>query len=163
MRMEEANKIASFLGTSVADVLNNAGVKITADASSRQISVLATVGEDGKVESVDEPTPLPASVFDRARTALKDTGSGKIHAAQVRASSGILSLFDDAIILFEPTTIVDPAAIGALSLCRDREGNETVARVIRARRTGEAVVLTVNGKEIETVLATATPILAVIP
>lgn len=163
MRMDEAETIASYLGVSVAEVLSHAGVKITDIPAEAKVFLSAAIEPDGTLASLVEPLPLPESVLERATTVLRDLGRGQLVAAQIRASSGWLSLLDDAIVLFEPTHVVDPAAIGALSVCKERGGNEAIVRVIRARRTGEAVVLTPDGKEKGVVLDAAFPILAIIP
>lgn len=84
-------------------------------------------------------------------------------AAQVRAASGPLALLDDAVFLFAPTNIVEPAAIGVLSVCRSKDGKQFLARVNRARKTGEAFICGTDGKIAEVSLVTASPILAVIP
>lgn len=163
MRLDEAEKIALFLNATAADVLSHAGVRVENGTAARPILLAATVEADGRIAALDDPKPLPSALFDRANAALQELSSGRIYAVQVRASEGWLSLWDDALLLFEPSNTIDPAAIGALSVCRSPDGTQTIGRIIRARRTGEAVVLTASGKQTESILETAAPILAVIP
>ena len=163
MKMEEANEIALFLGVSLSDVLNHAGVSIERDGTPTRILLAAIINETGSVERLKEPRPLPQAVIDRAKAAVRDLVEGQVIAAQVRAASGPLSIWDDAVILFSHTDEVETAAIGVLSICRTRGGEQIMAKVERARKTGEARIQTASGAIEETLLDTATPVLAVIP
>lgn len=163
MKMEEANQIALFLGVSLSDVLNHAGVSVEPDGTPTRILLAAVINEAGSVERLKEPRPLPQAVIDRAKAAVRDFVDGQVIAAQVRAASGPLSIWDDAVILFGHTDEVETAAIGVLSICRTRDGDQIMAKVERARKTGEARIQTASGAIEETLLDTATPVLAVIP
>ena len=67
-------------------------------------------------------------------------------------------------VLFRPTEVVDHDAIGTLSICRSRDsGRQYLARLTRARKTSEATVQRTTGETVETMLDTATPVIAVIP
>lgn len=127
----------------------------------------AIINGEGKLERLKDPKPLPQSVIDKAHAAIGILpGNNRVIAAQIRAPEtnvGWLALWDDAVVLFSHTDSVEPAAIGALSICRNADGVQAMVRVIRARKTGEAQVLTSYGKRMEAVLDTATPVLAVIP
>lgn len=161
MKIEEANLIASFLGAPVEEVLKHAGVSLTDETGGRVI-LAATINEDGEVERLREPRPLPAAVLTKARcVAGKDMG--QIVAAQVRAASGPLLIWDDAVILFQAVGEVDPASIGALSIVRLRDGVQLLAHLERARKTGEATLRLPAGGLRDVVLSTASPVLAVIP
>lgn len=161
MKMEEANAIARFLNAPVSEVLTHAGVSLEPVLSSR-IVLAATIGGKGEVERMHEPKPLPQSVIDRAHAAI-GSGNGRIIAAQIRAQSGPLAMWDDAVVLFDHTEIVDPGAIGVMSICRLREGKQIMAKIERARKTGEALVRNPDNTTKEVQLDTATPILAIIP
>lgn len=163
MRMDEANAIASFLAVPVKEVLKHAGVAIDLDGHPTRILLAATINSKGQIERLDEARPLPQSVIDRAHAAITVHGNGQIVAAQIRALDGPLALLDDAVALFKHTDAVDPAAIGALSICRSYKGEQIIAKVERARKTGEARVLCADGKVREFDLHTATPVLAIIP
>lgn len=163
MRMDEANAIASFLAVPVKEVLKHAGVSIDLDGRPTRILLAATINEKGQIERLDEARPLPQSVIDRAHAAITVHGNGQIVAAQIRALNGPLALLDDAVVLFRYTDEVEPAAIGALSICRSYKGEQIIAKVERARKTGEARVITADGKVREFDLHTATPVLAIIP
>jgi hypothetical protein len=163
MKMEEATSIALFLGASVAEVLSHAGVAVDLDGLPTQVLLAATINETGALERLKEPRPLPQSVIDRAQAAVSKIGNGKVLAAQVRAASGCFALWDDAVVLFNHTDHVENAAIGFLSICRSRDGGQILAKLERARKTGEARIMNANGKIIEVMLETATPVLAIIP
>ncbi len=162
MKMEEANRIALFLGVPVSEVLSHAGVAIDLDGKPTRILLAATIDEDGKIHRLTEPKPLPQTVIDRAHAAV-GARNGKVIAAQVRAAKGPLAFMDDAVILFNHTDIVEPAAIGALAICRAKDNSQFFGRVERARKTGEAYCTCPSGNAGEVQLVTATPVLAIIP
>ncbi|MBA8904892.1 helix-turn-helix domain-containing protein [Aminobacter ciceronei] len=163
MKMEEATLIARFLGAPVSEVLSHAGVALDTEGIPTRILLAATIGEDGVIERLMQPKPLPQGVIDRAKAAIHVGGNSSVIAAQVRASSGPLAPWDDAVVLFGYTESVEPAAIGALSVCRLHEGTQMIAKIERARKTGEARVVTFTNETREVVLQTATPVLAVLP
>jgi len=132
MKMEEASRIALFLGVSVSEVLSHAGVAIDLDGQPTRILLAAIIDERGYLKKLSEPKPLPQSVIDRAQAAIK-SHNGKVIAAQIRASSGALSVWDDAVVLFGHTDSVEPAAIGTLSICRIKDGSQVFAKVERAQ------------------------------
>lgn len=162
MTMEEAAEIAAFLGVPVTEVMHHAG--ITRDEGlGPKILLSAVIGEDGEVRSLAEPQPLPQAVLDKAQLSIGASRNRQIIAAQVRASSGALSIWDDAVLLFAPADGIEPGAIGALSICGLAGGRQILARLDRARKTGEARVISPDGGIEEAVLATATPVIALIP
>jgi len=162
MTMEEATQIALFLGVPVSEVMKHAGIR---DVDGGQVSILlaAIIDEHGALQRLSEPRPLPQSVIEKAKLAVGKDYSKRVIAAQIRASSGPLSIWDDAVLLFNHTDVVEPSAIGALSICRVRGGKQVLARVDRARKTGEASVISPAGKSEEAILETATPVIALIP
>lgn len=162
MRMDEANAIATFLAAPVSEVLRHAGVSIDLDGKPTGILLAATINEKGKLERLSDPKPLPQVVIDRAQDAIK-RADGPVIAAQVRALSGPFQIWDDAIVLFEHTNDVDPSAIGALAICRTYDGEQVMARIENARKTGEARLVGADGKAKDVVLQTATPVIAIIP
>lgn len=163
MRMEEAAEIARFLGAPVHEVLSHAGVAIDLDGQPTRIILAAIVNEAGEVERLPEPRPLPQSVIERAQAALRPHGNSRAVAAQVRATSGPLAIWDDAVILFGHTDVVEQEAIGTLAVCRLRGGSQILARILRARKTGEARIIDTSSQESEVVLQTATAVIAVVP
>lgn len=162
MQMEEARQIALFLGTTISEVMSHAGMAVDLDGQPTRILLAATIDEKGYLHRLMDPKPLPQSVIDRAQAAIGSSNK-KVIAAQVRAATGPLAVMDDAVILFNHTDIVEPAAIGSLSICRTREGEQFFGKVERARKTGEAFVRCSTGNEGEVQLVTATPVLAIIP
>lgn len=168
MKMQEATKIAAFLGTHVSEVIRHAGSQFQTKETGKiggpnRVMLAATINEAGVVEKILDPVQLPDSILDRANAAISIRGTGKIIAAQVRALKGPLIYLDDAVLLFDHTDVVETDAIGALSICRNRKGEQIVAKIERARKTGEATLICVDGSVREFILHTATPILAIIP
>jgi transcriptional regulator with XRE-family HTH domain len=164
MQMEEAAAIARFLGAPVSEVLSHAGLAVDLDGQPTRIILAAIISADGRVERLREPRPLPQSVIDKAQAAIRyHRDNGQVIAAQIRAAEGPLALWDDAVVLFGYSERVEPSAIGALSVCRLIEGDQLLAKIDRARKTGEARVLDVSNAMREVVLDTATPVLAIIP
>lgn len=163
MKMEEAAEIARFLGAPVREVLSHAGVAIDLDGQQSRIILAAVISETGAVERLPETRPLPPSVVERAVAATGTYRNSRVIAAQIRADSGPLVIWDDAVVLFGHTDRVEPDAIGALSICRLMSGEQIIARIERARKTGEARVIDVSSSAQEVMLDTATPVLAIIP
>jgi transcriptional regulator with XRE-family HTH domain len=163
MTMEEAAEIASFLGVSVTEVMHHAGITREGEGLGPKILLSAVIGEDGEVRSLPEPQPLPQAVLDKAQLSIGAGRNRRIIAAQVRASTGALSIWDDAVLLFAPTDGIEPGAIGALSICCLSGGKQILAKLDRARKTGEARVVSPDGGIGEAVLTTATPVLVMIP
>lgn len=161
--MDEASAIASFLSVPVKEVLKHAGVAVDLDGQPTRILLAATINEQGQIERLDDPRPLPQNIIDRAQAAISAHGNSSIVAAQIRALSGPLALLDDAVVLFRHTDEVEASAIGALAICRSYKGDQIIAKIERARKTGEARVICVDGKVREFDLHTATPVLALIP
>lgn len=164
MQMEEAKQIAHFLRAPVAEVMRHAGVAVDLDGLPTRVMLAAIINEKGNVERLKDPHPLPQSIIDKAQSIISRSGNGQIIAAQIRAGKGPLSIWDDAVALFRPVDNVDPTAIGSLCIVRNRDTNKgSLCRVIRARKTGEASVQTIDGQVNEISMDTATPVIAIIP
>lgn len=163
MQMDEAAEIARFLSAPVSEVLNHAGVAVDLDGQPHQIILAAVITDTGRIERLTDPRPLPPSFIERAQDAIRGRSNARIIAAQVRADTGPLALLDDAVFLFGHTSTVDHAAIGELSICRLMSGDQVLAKIERARKTGEARVRDATGAAQEVLLDTATPVLAIVP
>lgn len=163
MQLEEANSIASFLGVNVNEVLKHSGMSMDGAGSQARIVLAATIDEKGTLQRMPSSRHLPQSVMDRANIAIGNSTNGRVIAAQVRASGGPLSLWDDAVILFQHTDTVDPGAIGCLSICRGKDGNQVLGKVVKSRKTGEATIMGADGKLTEILMETATPVMAILP
>lgn len=164
MQMEEAKQIAHFLRAPISEVMRHAGVAVDLDGLPTRVMLAATIGDDGYLERLRDPKPLPQAIIDKAQAAISKSGNGRIIAAQVRSTKGGLALFDDAMVLFAPSDAVDPSAIGALSIVRNRDTSaQAMVRLIRARKTGEALVQLASGATKEVTLDTASPVIAIIP
>ncbi|RJT42109.1 XRE family transcriptional regulator [Mesorhizobium waimense] len=163
MKMEEANEIARFLGAPISEVLVHSGVSIDLDQQSTSILLAAIIDERGIMEKLADPKPLPQAVIERAQASITVHGNSRIIGAQIRALTGPLSVMDDAVVLFRHSDSVDPAAIGVLSICRTRDGEQFFGKVERARKTGEAHVICATGEARDVLLEAATPVLVMIP
>jgi transcriptional regulator with XRE-family HTH domain len=167
MTMEEAGAIAAFLGVAVTEVMHHAGIAghggAPGEGAGATILLSATIGEDGALGALCAPQPLPQPVLDRARLALAGRRERPIAAAQVRARAGALSMWDDTVLLFAPAEGIEPGAIGALSICGLADGRQLLARLDRARKTGEASLVLPDGGIADVVLVTAAPVLLVVP
>lgn len=161
MQLVEAKKIAQFLRTDVSEILARAG--LADELSHYRIMLAADVDENGLVQNKLEAARLPETVLEKANAAVRIHGKGTILAAQVKASNGPLRFLDDALLLFSHTDRVEKEVIGALSICRNRKGEQILAKVESKRKTGEATLICVDGEPKEFTLHTATPILAIIP
>jgi transcriptional regulator with XRE-family HTH domain len=162
MKMDEITRIARFLDVPVEEVLEHAGVPVTG-AVQAAIMLAATIGDGGVVEDLPSPQPLPSHVAVRAEAAITLGQTGHVIAAQVRASKGALSIWDDAVVLFVESAIVEPTAVGVLSIARLRDGIVMLAHIEKARKTGEATVKLPGGELKDVQLMSASPVLAVIP
>lgn len=164
MQLEEAQQIAAFLRVAVADVLQHAGASIDLDGVPTQVVLAATIDENGIVQRLKEPRPLPASVIERAHSAINAQPQGSsVIAAQVRAIEGPLAMLDDCVVLFGHTDTIDQRAVGTLSICRSNDGEQFIAKIEHARKTGEARVISAAKKPRDVSLDTATPVIAIIP
>ena len=163
MQMEEAGAIAKFLGAPVAEVMKHAGLSLNFDGQTSRVLLAATVTATGKIDRLSEPRNLPQQVIERAQAALSSRGNTRVIAAQVRAPKGPLAMWDDAVVLFGYTETVEPSAIGVLSVCRLMSGEQILAKIESARKTGEAKIIGLDHEMREVMLDTATPVLAVIP
>ncbi|MDX8537087.1 helix-turn-helix transcriptional regulator [Mesorhizobium abyssinicae] len=164
MKMTEAGDIASFLGVPVSEVLVHSGVSVSLEPRPSEMLLAATIDERGIVDELPEPKPLPPAVIERARATITIHGDEPIVGAQIRALKGPLSVMDDAVVLYRyQGDGIDPAAIGLLSICRSRDGEQFLGKIERARKTGEARVTCANGDVRDVALDAATPVLAVIP
>lgn len=162
MKMEEADKIASFLGEPVGEILAHAGVSLDPQRHNEAIMLAATIDGNGRIQMMSDPQPLPAEVMSRAQAAAGRQRT-EIIAAQVRANKGCLGVFDDAFFLFRRPASLDLAAIGTLSICLKNDGTSHLVRLERARKTGEASIRYPTDEHAECVITAATPVLAIIP
>lgn len=163
MQMDEAQSIARFLNAPLAEVMRHAGVAKDLDGLPTRILLAATINEKGIVSRLKDPKPLPQSIIDRAQAAITSDRNSCVIAAQIRASKGPLAMWDDAVVLFDPTDRVHGDAIGSLAICRKMDGEQMLVRVERARKTGEATVRCASDVTLDVTLDTASPVIAVIP
>jgi len=164
MQMDEAKQIAHFLRVPVAEVMRHAGVSVDLDGMPTRIMLAATIDQTGHMERMKEPRPLPQAIIEKVQAAISRAGNGQIIAAQIRATTGPLAIWDDAVVLFKPTEVVEHDAIGTLAICRTRDnGKQAMVRLTRARKTGEATIQRATGDTAEVMLETAAPVIAVIP
>lgn len=159
MQQSEAVALANFLRAPVSEILRHAGVTI--DGEPTPIPLVATINERGQIERLPNPRPLPPSIIRRAAQSIDAIPN--VVAAQIRALNGPLTVLDDAVVLFTSTEDVEASAVGVLSICRNFDGEQILAKIERARKTGESRIVEIDGNVKEFDLQTATPILAIIP
>lgn len=162
--MDELTRIANFLGQPVSEVMRHAGVSVDSGGIPSRVLLAALITEKGTLTPLKDPRPLPQDIIDRAQAAMDQAMSNeRIIAAQIRAKKGTLAMFDDAIVLFQHTEDVDRTAIGSLSICRTKGGQQFIARVLSARKTGEAQLFCVDNQTQELMLETASSVIAILP
>lgn len=161
MKLTEAEAIARFLAVPAEEVLKRAGVDTDNPAINR-LSLSATIGTLGRLVEI-EPQALPSQLLVRAQASLGAEHRGKMKAAQVRAGEGPLSIWDDAVLLWAETDVIEPAAVGVLSVSTLRDGVELLGHLEKVRKTGEATVRLSSGELKEVELRSAAPVLAVLP
>lgn len=162
MKMDEASQIALFLGVHVKEVLQHAGVAIDLDGQPTRILLAATIDGDGWLHNLKEPRALPQYVIDRAHAAIAGASNTRIIAAQIRADKGPLAVLDDAVVLFKHSDSFNPAMTGP-AILRNRDGKIGMARILRARKTGEATICCPDGTQHEFDILTASEVIAIIP
>lgn len=162
MQMDEATLIAQFFAVPVSEVLKHAGASVDVTGLPTKLILASIIDHAGMVARLDDAKTLPQSLIDRAHAALAWTNE-RVIAAQIRAATGPLAVLDDAVVLFRHTDSVKPDAIGALAICRLHSGEHILARIVRARKTGEAQIVRTSGETQEVVLHTATPVIVVLP
>lgn len=162
MKLPEAEKIARFLGATTEEVLAAAGVALS---GSRRLSLnlTAQISDRGNVTALPAAIALPASVIARIQASISGDNPETVTIAQVKADKGPLHMWDDAVMVFEDTAVVQPAAVGVLSIMRLRDGVQTLATLNSARKTGEASITLPNGDTKEVSIVSAAPVLTVVP
>lgn len=161
MKFEEVPKIARFLNVTTEDVLFHAGLPVD-DQHVKPMTASQFVGPDGKLVSTSGPVALSQDLINRARDAVPYDREQHINAALIRAPKGALSIWDDALVLYEDFGTAPPA-MGVLSIAKLRDGVEIMGHVESVKKTGEARIRTVDG-DIKTVqIEGASKVLAVIP
>jgi transcriptional regulator with XRE-family HTH domain len=161
LKTEEAAKMAQFLSVSIAEVMERTDLGVRIDGPSSPIPLAAIISKDGNMKAAQEASVLPMDAAERAQAAMRPH-RGKITAAQIRARSGPIAFLDDAIVLFGDSQSLTGVA-GIMAICQPLSGNEFLARIERARKTGEASVVDVHGKQREVELKSIAPVLAIIP
>lgn len=158
LQTKEVTAIASFLGAEPDEVLRRVGI---ATPAPKGVTIGAIVDEAGKVQGLQEPVALPPGVIERAAVGVKDVST--LRAAQVRVQGeGPLSMWDDAVVLYQETSDV-AQAIGTLAVVETTKGEHLLAHVDRARKTGEATLRSPGGKAREVAIRSASPVLSVVP
>lgn len=155
MKAAEVERIARFLEVPAEEIIKRAGAPDLMKFV-RTFEVEAEIQQDGTVTALKKSRPLPASVIARAEAQIE--GSGPVSIAQVRIASGPMSLFDDAVLVYEKVDYVEPAAVGVLSIMKLRDGVQMLGRIKSMRKTGEAEVIGTDGKERTLDVVSAAPV-----
>lgn len=158
MKMSEASDIAAFISSSVEEVLSHAGVSMS-QISEQSVKIVATIDENGTLSKLRQQSLLPPNL---AKNVAGLGGGREFVAATVRASKGVMSLWDDTVILYSPDSPTQDAA-GSLCVVTTDAGKTILAHVLQVRKTLEATLRIANGDTIETTIKSASPVLAIIP
>lgn len=160
MKFDEVPKIARFLGVTVEEVLIHAGLPVN-ERTAKPMTADQFVGADGKLVST-EPVELPAELVARAREAVPYDRQQHVNAALIRAPKGALSIWDDALVLYEDLGSAPPE-MGVLSIARLRDGVVMMGKVQSLKKTGEGVIETASGETRTVQIDATSKVLAVIP
>lgn len=78
--MDEAKQIAHFLRVSLSEVMRHAGASVDLDGMPTRIMLAAIIKEDGLLDRLPEPRPLPQAIIEKAQAAIQKAGNGQIIA-----------------------------------------------------------------------------------
>lgn len=158
----EIEAVCGFLRLSSDEALRRAG--LMGDMGLVLVTMDHVIDGFGAIGKTSEKMSLAADLRYRIQGALRVDETVEMEAAQIRADKGPLLALDDSVAVFDrQSTMIDNAAVGALSVLTPKSGDRLVAHLTRVRKTGEAVYRTPDGKEGEATLKAATPILLIIP
>ncbi len=158
----EVESVCGLLRLSSDEALRRAG--LMGDMGLVLVTMDHIIDGYGTIDKADEKLALAADLRYRIQGALRVDETQEMEAAQIRADKGPLLALDDSVAVFErQSSMIDTASVGALSVLTPKSGERFVAHLTRVRKTGEAVYRTPDGKEGETVLKAATPVLLIIP
>ena len=124
MQLDEATKIAQFLGVPVEEVLKNAGIPLD-EKKGRRIKVIGDVLEDNELslfeagfeESVEAPTHSPEGTV----------------SLRIRSRASFL---DKAFVYYKAEDVINPGAIGRLSVAKLRDGKSYLANISPGNEPG---------------------------
>jgi transcriptional regulator with XRE-family HTH domain len=155
LQLDEAQKIASFVGEQVEDVLKAAGVKLGRSTAviiehTPQVPVIGEVDATGVVTipekeySVSGVSTLPADVV----------------AVRLRSVPSL----GNAVVFVAPGGDIDPEAIGRLSMVTlAGSGQRRVCKVDRGIDRGQYALTFLDGSQSETKISAAAPVLYIRP
>lgn len=167
--MDEARKIADFIGVPIEEVIRHSGIEIrssegAATGGIRSIPIVAEVDGDGRISPLERETSVADYMRDGVFDQVKDTPGTNFIGAIVKAPEGALSFIDDALILFSPDQALDDRSVGALAIVEPRGGGgKLLARIMRARKSGMMSVRHASGEDEEIDVVVATPIEIIFP
>jgi transcriptional regulator with XRE-family HTH domain len=142
MQLDEAVKIARFLGVAVEQVLQNAGLRLGDDTA--KVPLVGHVDERFEVH-IGEQTRIievPARV---------PQGTVAVNMQTGMAAGGM--------VFFKPSDTIDPAAIGRLSIAEMENGPIILSNIGRGYAPGLYQLVTRDGIINDATLRSATPVL----
>jgi transcriptional regulator with XRE-family HTH domain len=160
MQLHEAQQIAQFLGIAIEDVLRNAGLELSGKAGPATpqpaTALLAgTVDAKGELhldlkaakQQIDAPPRLPADTV------------------AVRASGDVFqpTVMRGALLFFKPSDVVEPSAVGRLSVVRLGNRKLHLAHVAPGFDFDRYNLIDSSGEKENMALTAATPILWIKP
>lgn len=175
LQMGEVENLARTLDVGVEDVLRHAGLPglggaAAPNAAGSTLPVAAPVpaiahlvDADGRVTPLADGRPLPPGPAADVAALMAARSLTTARVALVSARTGPLALIDQALLL----AAADPrsgggAADGSLCLVAD-EGGESVARLDRTLKYGDASLTLIDGSTVLRSIDALQPILAVLP
>jgi len=161
MKLEEAEKIARFINASTDEVLSHAGVKLGGDIGDIPLQTL--IEEDGRLVPAPAPMAIPTETMNRLKANIPLDRRGNFEVAQVRAKKGGLWPLDDNLVLYETPTTMAPGPASVLSVSKLRDGATVIGKVMDWRKTGEAKIITPDGKEKDANIVASSPVLLIVP
>lgn len=160
-KLEEAEAIARFLGTSTEEVLQHAGVKLTADQSI-DLELRRVIDGSGRVTQA-EPMVISTETMNMLKANIPMDRRGDYELAIVQDKQGALWQLDDNVVLFETPTRLNPGPASVLSVSRLRDGLTVLGKVTEWSKTGAAKIRLPDGTEREVELAASSPVKLIVP
>lgn len=160
-KLEEAEAIARFLGTSTEEVLQHTGVKLTADQSI-DLELRRVIDGSGRVTQA-EPMVISTETMNMLKANIPMDRRGDYQVAIVQDKQGALWQLDDNVVLFEAPTRLNPGPASVLSVSRLRDGMTVLGKVTEWSKTGTAVIKMPDGTERQVELAASSPVKLIVP
>ncbi len=149
LQMDEALKIASFLGVDVDEVLKNAGIP-TKQQMRCSVPLIGIVGDDGEIHSVEMGRDVEAPLaLPSGTVAIRVKGDG--------------DFINGCTIFFKPQDSIDPGAVGRMAVVQIRSGAQKLARLSPGEEPGLYDLILPNGKDLGVMISSASHVIFIRP